>query len=142
MIEYLIETNNYQYMKGFDVLVVRFLPFLLYAIVCIEIINCWLGVDYYPFNLLHSNSAIYSWALFLISLANKKYHCVYNRAMYIFLIIVPIFNYIDGLFVLFENVDAYLWVVSITSILTALITAYLAIRHFVQISKRRMARGK
>ena len=128
-------------MKGFDVFVVRFLPFIVYAIVCIQIINCWLGIDYYPFNLLHSNSAIYACALFLISLANRRYHCIWNRAMYVFLIIVPIFNYLDGHFVFFEDVEAYLWVISATSILTALITAYLATRHFIQASKRRMERG-
>lgn len=129
-------------MKGMDVLVVRFLPFIIYAIVCVQIINCWLGIDYYPFNLLHSNSAIYASALFAISLANKKYHCVYNRAMYIFLIVVPIFNYLDGYFVFFEDVDAYLWVISIASILTALITAYLAIRHFLQGVIRKMNNGR
>ena len=61
--------------------------------------------------------------------------------MYVFLIIVPIFNYLDGHFVFFEDVEAYLWVISATSILTALITAYLATRHFIQASKRRMERG-
>lgn len=129
-------------MKGMDVLVVRFLPFIIYAIVCVQIINCWLGIDYYPFNLLHSNSAVYASALFVISLANKKYHCVYNRAMYIFLIVVPIFNYLDGYFVFFEDVDAYLWVISIASILTAIITAYLAIRHFAQGVKRKIHHGE
>lgn len=129
-------------MKGFDVFVVRFLPFVVYAIVCIQIINCWLGIDYYPFNLLHSNSAIYAGALFLISLANRRYHCIWNRAMYVFLIIVPIFNYLDGHFIFFEDVEAYLWVISATSILTALITAYLAIRHFIQASKRRLENGR
>lgn len=129
-------------MKGIDVLVVRFLPFIIYAIVCVQIINCWLGIDYYPFNLLHSNSAIYASALFAISLVNKKYHCIYNRAMYVFLIIVPFFNYLDGHFVFFEDVEAYLWVISATSMLTALITAFLAIRHFIQVSKRRLENGR
>lgn len=141
MEEYLIETTNY-IMKGLDIFVVRFLPFVIYAIICIQVINCWLGIDYYPFNLLHSNSAIYASALFAISLANKRYHCVYNRAMYIFLVAIPIFNYLDGHFIFFEDIDAYLWVISIATILTALITAYLAIRHFVQISKRRLERGR
>jgi hypothetical protein len=61
--------------------------------------------------------------------------------MYIFLITIPIFNYLDGHFIFFEDIDAYLWVISIATILTALITAFLAIRHFVQVSKRRMERG-
>lgn len=129
-------------MKGIDVLVVRFLPFVIYAIVCVQIINCWLGIDYYPFNLLHSNSAIYASALFMISLSNKKYHCIYNRAMYVFLIVIPIFNYLDGHFCFFEDINAYLWAISAASILTAITTAYLAIKHFVTMSRRRIERGK
>lgn len=129
-------------MKGFDVLVVRFLPFVLYAIVCIQIANCWLGIDYYPFNLLHSNSAIYASALFAISLANKRYHCMWNRAMYLFLIIVPIFNYLDGLYVFFEDVDVYLWVISAMAIMTALASSLLATRHFIIVSLRKIENGR
>jgi hypothetical protein len=129
-------------MKGFDVLVVRFLPFVLYAIVCIQIANCWLGIDYYPFNLLHSNSAIYASALFAISLANKRYHCMWNRAMYLFLIIVPIFNYLDGLYIFFEDVDVYLWVISAMAIMTALASSLLATRHFIIVSLRKIENGR
>ena len=128
-------------MKGLDVLIVRFVPFLLYIIIGIQLWRCWLGIDYYPFNLLHSNSAFYSLALFLISLANKRYHCIWNRAMYLFLIATPIFNYLDAKFLIFENVDNYLIVIVTTYFLVLLITAYLAIWHFVQMSKRRLERG-
>lgn len=129
-------------MKGLDVLLVRFLPFILFIQVGITIINACNGVDDYPFNLLHSNSAIYATVLFLISLANKRYHCVWNRAMYAFLIFIPIFNFLDGVFNLFPEIDTYFIVIYTSYGLTAIITAYLAIRHFVQISKRRLERGR
>lgn len=128
-------------MKGLDVFIVRFLPFVLYMIVGITILNCWLGISYEPFNLLHSNSAIYALALFLISLSNKRYHCIYNRAMYVFLILTPIFNYLDIRFLLFESVDQYLVVIVSAYVATLLITTYLAIKHFVQMSKRRLDNG-
>lgn len=129
-------------MKGLDILLVRFLPFVLFIQVGITIINACNGVDDYPFNLLHSNSAIYAFVLFLISLANKRYHCIWNRAMYAFLIAVPIFNYLDAVFNLVPDVEVYLLIIHIAYGATSLITAYLAIRHFVQISKRRMERGR
>ena len=129
-------------MKGIDVLVVRLMPFVVYVIFIIFLIRCWLGLDYYPFNLLHSNSAFYALALFLISLANKRYHCIWNRAMYVFLVLVPIFNYIDAKVILFDDVINYLIFVSAASILTLLVTAYLAIKHFIDIRKRRMNYGK
>lgn len=129
-------------MKGLDILLVRFLPFVLFIQVGITIINAFNGIDDYPFNLLHSNSAIYAIVLFLISLSNKKYHCVWNRAMYAFLIFIPIFNFTDAVFNLFPEVETYFIIIYTTYGLTALITAHLAIRHFVQISKRRMERGR
>lgn len=128
-------------MKKWDILIVRFLPFVLYIIFVLNVIYACLGYDPFVSYELHGNSAFYPLGLFLISLANKRYHCVWNRAMYVFLIFVPTFNYLESTFVLFEEYESYLWFMVINTILTALITAYLAIRHFVQISKRRMARG-
>lgn len=128
-------------MKGLDILLVRFLPFVLFIQVGITIINAFNGIDDYPFNLLHSNSAIYAIVLFLISLSNKKYHCVWNRAMYAFLIFIPIFNFFDAVFNIFPEVETYFIIIYTTYGLTALITAYLAIRHFVTTSKRRLDNG-
>lgn len=129
-------------MKGLDVLLVRFLPFVLFIQVGITIIFACNGVDDYPFNLLHSNSAIYASILFLISLANKRYHCAWNRAMYAFLIFIPIFNFLDAIFNLVPDVETYLLVLHTTYGVTSLVTAYLAIRHFIQMSKRRLEHGR
>lgn len=130
-------------MKGVDVLIVRFLPFVLFAILCVNLICCWFRyetiIDTYD---LHSNSVIYALSLFLISLSNKKYHCVYNRAMYVFLIVLPIFNFIDATFLICATDLSYMITVSVMFGLTALITAYLAIRHFIQASKRRLDNGR
>lgn len=121
-------------MKNLDVFIVRVLPFVLFIQVGVSILNCWRGVDLSDFYLLHSNSAIYSASLYFISLSNKKYHCIWNRAMYVLLIVVPIFNYLDAkLF----NIETYLYVylVTIMYFITAIITAYLAISHFIKVRK-------
>lgn len=124
-------------MKKADVFIIRFLPFLLFLQVGVTIVLANKGIGDYPFNLLHSNSAIYALALFLISLSNRKYHCVWNRAMYAFLIIIPIFNFLDGLLNLIPEIEVYLLIVHIAYASTAIITAYLAIRHFVQMTMRK-----
>lgn len=130
-------------MKGIDVLIVRFLPFVLFAILCVNLLCCWFRyeaiIDAYE---LHSNSVIYALSLFLISLSNKKYHCVYNRAMYIFLIVLPIFNFLDATLLICATDLSYMITVSVMFVLTALITAFLAIRHFIQASKRRLEHGR
>ena len=132
---------NQNYMKGLDVLIVRLLPFVIFVITGINIICCSCGIDVRDSYYLHSHSAIYATALFLISLCNKRYHCIWNRAMYVFLIIVPILNYLD----IKINFAPYTYVsyivIATLYIGTILITAYLAIKHFVEASKRRMSHG-
>lgn len=128
-------------MKGLDVLVVRFLPFLLYVIVGINTICCFCGVDVTLSYELHGNSALYAIGFFLISLANSRYHCIWNRAMYLFLVLLPIINFVDSAFYIFPTDTSYMLTVVIFYILTAFITAYLAIRHFVTMSKRRLDNG-
>lgn len=128
-------------MKGLDVFIVRFLPFILYIIFTINVLCCMNGIDIMDSYNLHGNSLPYALGLFIVSLSNKKYHCVYNRAMYVFLMVVPVINYLDVKLVFFEDNDSYLLAIMILLISTAIITAYLAIRHFVQASKRRLEHG-
>lgn len=129
-------------MKGLDVLIVRLLPFALYFILCVNLLCCWFRIDAIIDTYdLHSNSVIYALSLFLISLSNKRYHCIYNRAMYVFLIVLPIFNFLDATFFICATDLSYMITVSAMFVLTAIITSFLAIRHFIQISKRRLGHG-
>lgn len=129
-------------MKGLDVFIVRFLPFILFIIFGINLHCAYNFIDITITYELHGNSFIYALALFIISLSNKKYHCVWNRAMYIFLIVVPIFNFLDAIFVFFEDIDIYIAIIYWAFRITAITTAFLAIRHFVLMSKRRFDNGR
>lgn len=129
-------------MKRADILIVRLLPFFLFTLLGINTICCYCGIDITLSYELHGNSALYALGLFLISLANKRYHCIWNRAMYAYLIFIPTINFVDSAFYIFSSDTSYMLTILISYIVTSLITAYLAIRHFVQISKRRMERGK
>lgn len=119
-------------MKKLDIFLVRFIPILLFFIISIDIIYCWHGINNISFNHLHYNSFIYSLALFLISLSNPKYHCVWNRAMYVELMIVPLINYADATWYIFPDAVPMLITLSATWIITAIITVILAIRHFLK----------
>lgn len=129
-------------MKGIYILIIRLLLFFLYVVTGINAICCYCGIDMTLSYELHGNSDIYALSLLLISLANKHYHCVWNRAMYAFLIFVPMVNFVDSAFCVFPTDRAYMLVVVISYILTAIITAHLAIRHFIQMSKRRLDNGR
>lgn len=117
-------------LRGYDVLIVRLLPFFLFIDLGRIIYNSWNGIDTPHYHYFHSNSAIYASALFLISLANKHYHCVWNRAMYVLLIAVPVFNYIDSKYLVINDVEICAWIITFAYGATALFTAYKAIKHF------------
>ena len=61
--------------------------------------------------------------------------------MYIFLIVLPTFNFLDATFLVCATDLSYMIVVSVLFGITAIATAFLAIRHFMQISKRRIEHG-
>lgn len=117
-------------LRGYDVLIVRLLPFILFIDLGRIIYNSWNGIDTPHYHYFHSNSAIYASALFLISLANQHYHCVWNRAMYLVLICVPIINYLYMKFQFLHNSGNILMIITILWVSTALFTAYKAIQHF------------
>lgn len=128
-------------MKGLDIFVVRFLPFVLYAILGINILLAFRDVDLTAFYLLHSNSAIYALGLYLISYSNKKYHCEYNRYMLLCLIVTPLINFFDEILYIFPSESSYIYTFVGIYCTTLVITAYLAVRHFIQMSKRRLDNG-
>lgn len=124
-------------MRGYDVFIVRMLPFILFIEMGIHSFCSLCGYYFEDYLYLHNNSVIYATALFFISLANRHYHCKWNRAMYLFLIIVPIFNYIDAKFAIVPDTKTYLWIYNIAYGLTAITTSFMAIKHFLPTLKRR-----
>ena len=128
-------------MRGYDIAIVRLLPFALFIQmgICSLMVKC--GNNPLDFYNLHSNSAIYATALFFISLANHHYHCVWNRAMYVFLILVPTFNYIDAKFGFVPDKETYITLFHYAYGITAIITAYMAMRHFY-VPKRKNKKRK
>ena len=61
--------------------------------------------------------------------------------MYVFLIVIPALNFADSVIGIVPSEFAYLIAVSILFAITAIVTAFFAVRHFVQTSKRRMKNG-
>ena len=75
--------------------------------------------------------------MYVVSLSNKKYHCVYNRLMYIVLILTPVINFLDYEFEIFEPTNSqYVFMLYMYLVVLA-ITAFLAVKHFAQAIKRR-----
>ena len=129
-------------MKNLDVLVVRFLPFVVFAIIGVDIVFLIQGIDITDLYYLHSNSMIYASGLYAISYSNKRFHCRYNRYMLLFLIFTPIINYLEAKFFIFPSEQFYLSFVISLYATTMVITSYLAIDHFRLAVKRRKLNNK
>lgn len=128
-------------MKGLDIFIVRFLPFILFGISGIDIYACWNGLDIDSFYYLHSNSIIYATALYLISLSNRKYHCAYNRLCYLFLIIIPLVNYLDSVFNIIPDTIRYLKIITYGYIFCTIGSVILCICHFIKVVRNKLGYG-
>ena len=129
-------------MKNLDVLVVRFLPFVVFAIIGVDIVFLIQGIDITDLYYLHSNSMLYASGLYAISYSNKRFHCRYNRYMLLFLIFTPIINYLEAKFFIFPSEQIYLSFVISLYATTMVITSYLAVEHFRLAIKRRKLNNK
>ena len=128
-------------MKGLDIFIVRFLPFVLFIMFGINLLCLWKHIDIFNLYELHGNSALYASAMFAISFCNKRYHCIWNRAMYIFLIVIPIINFFDSVFTIMPTERAYLIIIHVLYIITAIYTSIMAVKHFMQQSIKRTKNG-
>ena len=117
-------------MKKIDVFLVRYLPIIMLIYIGVTILYAWNGVRMPCSAYIFSNSFIYSFVLFFVSLADRKYHCVWNRAMYVEMMLVPLINYADGKFTIFPTAEGLLITLSVTWIITLVATVFLAVRHF------------
>lgn len=129
-------------MRNLDIFVVRFLPFILFLIIGIDIIFLLRDIEIEYFGYLHGNSVFYASGLYAISYSNKRFHCRYNRYMLLFLIFTPIINYLEAKFFIFPSEHFYLSFVISLYATTMVITSYLAIDHFRLAIKRRKLNNK
>ena len=129
-------------MRNLDVFVVRFLPFVVFVFIGVDIIFLIQGVDITDVYYLHSNSILYASGLYAISFSNKRFHCRYNRYMLLFLIFTPLINYLEAKFFIFPSEHFYLSFVISLYATTMVITSYLAIDHFRLAIKRRKLNDK
>lgn len=114
-----------------DISIVRMLPFVLFILYGIALANSWCGVLPLWQKYLHCDSLLYAFSLFMISLSNKRYHCKWNRAMYAEAMIVPVINYVDARLGVFDDAVSMLITMSTIWSVTLILTAYLAIRHYM-----------
>lgn len=114
-----------------DIFIVRMLPFVHFVIFGITLVCAWCGITQGSIRMLLGENALYAAALFIISLSNKRYHCRWNRAMYIEMMAAPVVNYLIAKFHIITAPISMLITMSAIWSVTLILTAYLAIRHYM-----------
>lgn len=125
-----LQTQRKKVDKGFTILFVRFLPFIITYHLYNVIKNAYDGIFIEDIEFILGNSAIYALAFLFISLSDSRYHCIWNRAMWCELIFVPTFNYIDSKYKLVTDVQ-YINIMEYSFHITMCATIILAIYHFL-----------
>lgn len=124
-------------MRKIDIFIVRYLPIIMFVYTAIVITKAWNGIPSTLSNFFLANPFIYALSLFLISLSNPKYHCIWNRAMYVELMIVPLINFADAKWCIFPDAVSMLAVLTGTWMIAFIVTIILAIRHFIKPRKEK-----
>ena len=119
-------------MRGLDIFIMRCIPLVFFIYIIVVYMLAWLGIQNIGLEYFMGDSVLFSLSMFLISLSNKKYHCLWNRAMYVEMIVVPLINYVDYKWNLFADAYIFLIFVSSTIVLTIVATVFLSVRHFMK----------
>lgn len=116
-----------------DKFIVRLSILLLNAYMIISTIFAFNGVDISHFDYLFANSGIAGVLLTTLCHAQRRYHCVWMRMLCYNLIIIPILNFLDSIYTLFNTVEQCIYIFCSVIGTNIIITIILAIAHFCKV---------
>lgn len=118
-----------------DKFIVRFSILALNAYMIIVLIFALNGIDISEYDYIFTNSFMFGLVLTTLVHVQGKYHCKWIRALCYNLMIVPLFNYFDYKYSIFESAECYIYVVCGVVLFAVILTLILAINHFRKVSR-------
>lgn len=118
-------------MKGLDVTVVRFIPFIICFHILYVLYKAWNGISVHENEFVFGNSFIFAFSMFIISISNKKYHCKWNRAQYLVLMILPIIGFIDYKFDIISEAEHSIIITTSLIVASLIYTFVMSLNHFL-----------
>nr|DAY73247.1 MAG TPA: hypothetical protein [Caudoviricetes sp.] len=125
-----------------DKFVVRFCIFGLNTYMLIVLIYALNGVDISEYDYLFTNSLLFGVLLTILSHTQGKYHCRWARFLCYNLVLVPIVNYIDCKYSIFDTAEEYIYFACGTLMFATISTIILAINHSRRARKVKKSRYK
>lgn len=118
-----------------DKFIVRLSSVILTVYMIVATLFALNGIDISEYDFIFTNSFIIGLVLTVLCHSQGKYHCVWMRAMCYNLMFIPIVNFIDSKYPLFETIEGYIYLICISLSITVLSTLILAINHFRKVSR-------
>lgn len=115
--------------KRLEICIIRLYPFIANILELITLILVLMGYNPIYLNYIFGYSLFSTFCFYLISKNNPKYHCKWNRALYLNLMAVCTFDLLDSLFN-FISVEWYVILTSVSWIVCVTYTSYRCILHF------------
>lgn len=125
-----------------DKFIVRLSILVLTSFIAVSLYYAWNGVLISEYDCLFSCSFMSGILLNTLVYSQGNYHCVYMRGLCANLIFTPTITYLDNKYVLFEDAETFLIVLSAAWSLAFITTLILAIKHFRKVRKLKKSRYK
>lgn len=129
-------------MVWLEILLVRLISIIVTIYLCIVLYNAYNGISASYGKHICGHALLYDLLLFVLAYNAKKYHCKYLLMLIINLIFIDVLGVCNEKWGLVEDYTTYIYIISYTSILSAIVTIYYAIKHFYNINKSKWQQTK
>ena len=118
-----------------DRFIVRLSILALNVYMIVVTILAYNGIDISYFDYIFTDSVLFGIVLTTLCHAQGRYHCVWMRALCYNLIAIPLLNFMDYQYVLFDTAEHLIYAIGFLISINILSTIILAINHFRRVRK-------
>lgn len=118
-----------------DKFIVRFSVLALNVYMIVALVYAMNGVDISEYDYIFTDSALMGLVLTTLVHVQGRYHCKWIRALCYNLILIPVINFVDCRYPLFETAEDYIYFVTSVISISIIATIILAINHFIKVRK-------
>ena len=118
-----------------DRFIVRLSILALNVYMIVVTILAYNGIDISYLDYIFTDSVLFGIVLTTLCHAQGRYHCVWMRALCYNLIVIPLLNFIDYQYVLFDTAEHLIYAIGFLISINIFATIILSINHFRRVRK-------
>lgn len=118
-----------------DKFIVRLSAIVLNLYILLSALTAYYGTDISVCDFIFTDSLLFGILLSVLCHKQGRYHCVWMRALCYNLVLIPIVNFIDGMFVLFDTAESLIYTIVAVTMSSTILTISMAVNHFYKVRK-------